>query len=65
MDRNVRLAIKPAWEDNVAIRKYGKAEDQEVTEVQQDGITKEAAQEWTPADDRDLAAENRDDPAYD
>lgn len=49
----------------MAIRKYGKAEDQEVTEVQQDGITKEAAQEWTPADDRDLAAENRDDPAYD
>lgn len=41
----------------MAIRKYG-AKDGAVTEVQQDGISKQAAEEWTPGDDRELAEEN-------
>lgn len=46
----------------MAIRKYGAARDQEVTEVEQDGITREAAKkDWDERDDRELAAENRGD----
>ena len=48
----------------MAIRKYGAARDQEVTAVEQDGITREAAkQDWDERDDRELAAENRGDRA--
>ena len=45
----------------MAIRKYGAARDQEVTGVQQDGISKQAAQSWDDHDDRELAEENRPD----
>lgn len=46
----------------MAIRKYGAARDQEVTAVEQDGITKQAASEdWDHHDDRELAEENRGD----
>lgn len=42
----------------MGLRKYGSA-DGEVTGVDQDGITREAAREdWGPADDEALAAEN-------
>ena len=48
----------------MAIRKYGAAQDQEVTAVEQDGITREAAKkDWDECDDRELAAENRGDRA--
>jgi len=49
----------PASEENdVAIRKTGQATGQ-VTEVEQDGITREAARDdWDGRDDRALAAEN-------
>lgn len=43
----------------MAIRKYGQAAG-EVTAVEQDGITREAArQDWDDRDDRELAEENR------
>lgn len=46
----------------MAIRKFGAAQDQEVTGVEQDGITREAAREdWDARDDRELAEENRGD----
>lgn len=46
----------------MAIRKYGAARDQEVTAVEQDGISKQAAgEDWDHHDDRELAEENRGD----
>lgn len=44
----------------MGIRKYGAATG-EVTGVEQDGITRQAArrEDWGPDDDRDLAAENQ------
>lgn len=48
----------------MAIRKFGAARDQEVTGIEQDGITREAAKvDWDERDDQELAAENRADTA--
>lgn len=47
----------------MAIRKYGSARrgDGEVTAVEQDGISKQAAAPWDERDDQELAAENKPD----